>query len=124
MAFVPPVLTSPPAAAASSPAFRLRSAATKPGDTPEILPDFASKDDYLKYMEGASALPKGFATGTASGTFVSVEAPALGALPIRATVIHLTEGPTDNWAAVFTSNKVRASVRVFVQIFEPPMVLQ
>jgi hypothetical protein len=107
MAFVPPaaLVTS---AAGTSPAFRLRAATTKPGDTPEILPDFASKDEYLTYMEGVSALPKGFATGTASGTFVSVEAPALGALPIRATVIHLTEGPTDNWAAVFTSNKVRA----------------
>ena len=44
--------------------------------------------------------------GTASGNFVSVEAPAMGPLPIKATVIHLTEGPTDSWAAVFTSNKV------------------
>jgi hypothetical protein len=31
----------------------------------------------------------------------------LGNLPIRATVLYLTEGPTENWAAVFTSNKVR-----------------
>jgi hypothetical protein len=31
----------------------------------------------------------------------------LGKLKIRATVIHLTEGPTENWAACFTSNKVR-----------------
>ena len=54
----------------------------------------------------AGKLPSGFAVGTAKGTFVSAEAPAMGNLPIRATVIHLTEGPTDSWAAVFTSNKV------------------
>jgi glutamate N-acetyltransferase/amino-acid N-acetyltransferase len=75
------------------------------GDTPEVLPDFENKDAYMKYMEGVSGLPKGFATGTAKGTFVPVEAPALGNLPIKGTVIQLTEGPSDNWAAVFTSNK-------------------
>ena len=75
-------------------------------DTPETLPDFANLDDYLKYLETVSALPKGFATGTGEGTFVSVEAPALGQLKIRGTIIHLTEGPTDNWAACFTSNMV------------------
>jgi hypothetical protein len=57
-------------------------------------------------MIAAGKLPSGFAVGTAKGTFVSVEAPSMGDLPIRATVIHLTEGPTDSWAAVFTSNKV------------------
>jgi N-acetylglutamate synthase/N-acetylornithine aminotransferase len=36
---------------------------------------------------------------------VSQEAPAMGKLPISGTVIHLTEGPTENWAAVFTKNK-------------------
>jgi len=56
-------------------------------------------------METVSQLPKGFATGSADGTFVSVEAPSLGNLKIRATVIHMTEGPTDSWAACFTSNK-------------------
>lgn len=75
-------------------------------DTPAILPDFETKEAYLEYMESVSALPKGFATGTAKGTFVSVEAPSMGNLPIRGTVIHLTEGPTENWAAVFTKNKV------------------
>ena len=44
--------------------------------------------------------------GTAKGTFVSVEAPALGPLPIKATVIHLTEGPSESWGAVFTGNRV------------------
>lgn len=29
----------------------------------------------------------------------------MGELPIKATVIHLTDGPTDSWGAVFTSNK-------------------
>lgn len=75
-------------------------------DTPAVLPTFANKEEYLAYMEQVSSLPKGFATGTANGKFVSVEAPGLGPLPIRATVIYLTEGPTDNWAAVFTKNKV------------------
>ena len=97
------------AAAAGAPPSSLRAAGTTSGadDTPPVLPDFASKAAYLEYMASVSALPRGFATGTASGTFVSVEAPALGKLPIRGTVIYLTEGPTDNWAAVFTSNKVR-----------------
>uniref|UniRef100_A0A7S0TDK7 Arginine biosynthesis bifunctional protein ArgJ, mitochondrial n=1 Tax=Pseudo-nitzschia delicatissima TaxID=44447 RepID=A0A7S0TDK7_9STRA len=74
-------------------------------DTPETLPEFASDDEYLDYMKSVSQLPKGFATGTSDGTFISVEAPGLGNLKIRATVIQLTEGPTDNWAACFTSNK-------------------
>lgn len=56
-------------------------------------------------MKEAGQLPAGFAVGTATGEFVSVEAPSMGKLPIKATVIHLTEGPTDSWAAVFTSNK-------------------
>jgi hypothetical protein len=75
-------------------------------DTPTTLPDFNNQAHYLEYMESVSALPKGFATGTASGKFVSVEAPSMGPLPIRGTVIYLTEGPTENWAATFTSNKV------------------
>lgn len=75
-------------------------------DTPETLPDFESAQAYLEYLESVSALPKGFATGTADGTFVSVEAPSLGDLKIRGTVIHVTNGPTDNWAACYTSNKV------------------
>ena len=85
-------------------------------DTPEILPDFASKDEYLQYMETVSALPKGFATGTADGKFVSEEAPALGNLPIRGSVIHLTEGATDSWAAVFTKNKVSGFVNALYYI--------
>ena len=76
------------------------------GDTPETLPEFANAEDYLKYLGTVSQLPLGFATGTADGTFISVEAPGLGNLKIRATVIQLTEGPTENWAACFTSNKV------------------
>ena len=84
--------------------FRLSSAATSQ-DTPAVLPEFKNKEEYMSFMEGVSGLPKGFATGTAKGTFISQEAPDLGNLPIKGTVIHLTEGPTDNWAAVFTSNK-------------------
>jgi hypothetical protein len=76
-------------------------------DTPETLPEFETAEKYLEYLATVSQLPKGFATGTADGTFISVEAPGLGNLKIRATVIHMTEGPTDNWAACFTSNKVR-----------------
>mmetsp|Transcript_25394 Transcript_25394/g.55790 ORF Transcript_25394/g.55790 Transcript_25394/m.55790 type:complete len:489 (-) Transcript_25394:1305-2771(-) len=74
-------------------------------DTPETLPEFADVDEYLAYMDTVSQLPKGFATGTSDGTFISVEAPGLGNLKIRATVIQLTDGPTENWAACFTSNK-------------------
>lgn len=85
----------------------LAAATTSAMDTAEVLPDFSNKDEYLAYMETVSGLPKGFATGTANGKFVSAEAPAMGPLPIRATVIYLTEGHTDNWAAVFTKNKVR-----------------
>jgi hypothetical protein len=76
------------------------------------LPDFTSKQDYMKYMETVSALPKGFATGTGEGKFIPVEAPAMGELPVRGTVIHLTEGATDSWAAVFTKNKVRTFKKV------------
>jgi hypothetical protein len=60
-------------------------------------------------METKAALPQGFATGSASGKFISQEAPSLGELPIRATVIYLTNGATDNWAATFTKNKVRTT---------------
>jgi hypothetical protein len=76
-------------------------------DTPETLPEFATAEEYLEYLEGVSALPKGFSAGSADGTFVSKEAPSMGNLKIRGTVIHLPEGPTDSWAACFTSNKVR-----------------
>lgn len=102
-------------AAASSPllsANRLRAGAQ---DTPEILPDFETAHDYLEYMESVSSLPKGFATGTADGTFVSVEAPSLGNLKIRGTVIQVTSGPTDSWAACFTSNKVGSATRCLIK---------
>ena len=74
-------------------------------DTDVILPSFDTKEEYISYMRKAGALPAGFALGTAKGTFVSIEAPAMGQLPIKATVIHVTEGPTDSWAAVFTGNR-------------------
>ena len=76
-------------------------------DTPENLPEFKDAKEYLEYMEQFSDLPKGFSTGTADGKFVSYEAPAMGDLPIRGTIIYLPEGPSDNWAACFTSNRVR-----------------
>jgi archaellum component FlaG (FlaF/FlaG flagellin family) len=82
-------------------------ATTMTSDTPETLPEFPTVEEYLAYMKTVSDLPKGFATGTSDGTFISVEAPSLGSLKIRATVIQLTDGPTDSWAACFTSNKVR-----------------
>ena len=88
-----------------------RSATMVSSDTPETLPEFATDEEYLAYMKTVSDLPKGFATGTSDGTFISVEAPSLGELKIRATVIKLTDGPTDSWAACFTSNKVRLKIR-------------
>eukprot|EP00529_Nitzschia_sp_RCC80_P018610 CAMPEP_0113456040 /NCGR_PEP_ID=MMETSP0014_2-20120614/8682_1 /TAXON_ID=2857 /ORGANISM="Nitzschia sp." /LENGTH=500 /DNA_ID=CAMNT_0000347481 /DNA_START=142 /DNA_END=1644 /DNA_ORIENTATION=+ /assembly_acc=CAM_ASM_000159 len=89
----------------TSPATKTTSSLKMAADTPTVLPDFGTSDEYLAYLETVSALPKGFATGTADGTFISQEAPGLGYLKIRATVIHLTDGPTDSWAACFTSNK-------------------
>lgn len=86
-------------------ALRVTSSSTNAFDTPVILPNFTNEEEYIQYMASVSALPKGFATGTADGTFISQEAPGMGKLPIRGTVIYLTEGPTPNWAAVFTSNK-------------------
>jgi hypothetical protein len=83
-------------------------------DTPTTLPDFANQDEYLKYMQGVSDLPKGFTTGTADAKFISVESPLLGPLPIRGTIIYLTEGPTDNWAAVFTRNRVRSRAALYI----------
>lgn len=80
-------------------------AAATAADTPENLPEFQNAEEYLAYLETVSALPKGFATGTAKGSFVPVEAPSMGKLPIKGTVIYLTEGPTDSWAAVFTKNR-------------------
>lgn len=77
-------------------------------DTATELPEFETKDDYIQYLTDASALPLGFSTGTAKGTFISEEAPSIGSLPIKATVIHLSE-PTDSWAAVFTQNKFPGS---------------
>ena len=88
-----------------------RSATMVSSDTPETLPEFATDEEYLAYMKTVSDLPKGFATGTSDGTFISVEAPSLGELKIRATVIKLTDGPTDSWAACFTSNKVRLKIK-------------
>lgn len=76
--------------------------------TSTAVPEFKTKEEYLSYLESVSSLPKGFATGTAEGQFVPVEAPLMGDLPIRATVIHLPDGPTDSWAAVFTKNRVSA----------------
>lgn len=85
---------------------RESSISLRAADTDSILPSFNTGEEYTSYLKSAGQLPSGFAVGTATGEFVSVEAPAMGKLPIKATVIHLTEGPTDSWAAVFTSNKV------------------
>jgi len=76
------------------------------GDTTDTLPTFNSEKEYLDYLHTVSQLPRGFATGSAEGKFTSAEAPSLGELPIRCTIISLTNGATDNWAAVFTTNKV------------------
>ena len=92
--------------------------ATNEGDTDLVLPSFETKEDYTAYLLKAGKLPGGFAVGTAKGSFVSVEAPAIGPLPIKATVIHLTEGPAESWAAVFTSNRVR-----FVQFSDWLLIL-
>jgi hypothetical protein len=71
------------------------------------FPEFQSKEEYDEFLRNpqVSALPKGFSCGSAVGSFISVEAPAMGNLPIKATVIALDQ-PTDSWAACFTKNKV------------------
>jgi hypothetical protein len=107
LAFVPALGRKLPVTVFDRSAFHVRPASTVAGDTPATLPEFSSVDDYIEFLSTVSALPKGFATGSADGTFISVEAPALGQLKIRGTIITLTEGPTDNWAAVFTTNKVK-----------------
>jgi glutamate N-acetyltransferase/amino-acid N-acetyltransferase len=102
-AFLPrPILATRPLTSSTC---RFSCSSTTDTDTPAVLPTFDTKEDYLSFLQERSQLPKGFATGTAKGTFVSQEAPAMGKLPISGTVIHLTEGPTENWAAVFTKNK-------------------
>mmetsp|Transcript_21078 Transcript_21078/g.31307 ORF Transcript_21078/g.31307 Transcript_21078/m.31307 type:complete len:503 (-) Transcript_21078:103-1611(-) len=78
-------------------------------DTAETLPSFETKEEYLDYLSERSSLPKGFAIGTGAGEFIPEEAPMMGKLSIRATVIHLKDGPTNNWAAVFTKNKCPGS---------------
>jgi hypothetical protein len=75
-------------------------------DTASTLPPFSTKEEYIEYITSASALPKGFSTGSAVGSFIPEEAPSMGKLPIKATIIHLDDGPTDNWAATFTQNMV------------------
>ena len=74
-------------------------------DTPRELPQFTSKEEYMDYIMKASGLPLGFSTGSAIGSFVPDEAPGMGSLPIKGTIIHLTDGPSDSWAATFTQNK-------------------
>ena len=78
-------------------------------DTPTELPTFDSSEEYLDYLMKASGLPLGFSTGSAVGSFVPEEAPAMGSLPIKGTVIHIQDGPTDSWAATFTQNKFPGS---------------
>jgi hypothetical protein len=94
-------------------------------DTLAELPSFETKDEYEKYLMEASGLPKGFATGSANGEFIPVESPAMGSLPIKGTVIYVTDGPSDNWAAVFTKNKVSifAAWKYSIRSFKIPFLI-
>lgn len=89
--------------------FAVNTSLSKYKDTHAELPSFQSKEEYEAYLMEASGLPKGFATGSAVGSFVPEEAPLMGSLPIKGTIIHLTDGPSENWAAVFTQNKFPGS---------------
>ena len=71
----------------------------------DTLPSFTNKQEYIDYLSTISDLPQGFNIGTANGEFIPVEAPAMGKLPIRATLIYLPDGPVSTWTAVFTKNK-------------------
>lgn len=84
---------------------RLHAGGDKSSDTDTSLPSFYSREDYIQYLSNASALPKGFSCGVATGQFVGVEAPQLGYLKIRGTVIYLPDGPSNTWAATFTRNR-------------------
>lgn len=55
-------------------------------DTPEILPEFADRKEYMEYMETVSALPEGFAVGTAKGVSASLN----GMESINFSIIALT----------------------------------
>lgn len=70
-----------------------------------ILPEFDSLESYISYLEPRSALPKGFQVASAWTKFIPAEAPVMGPLPIRSTIIYLPEGPTTSWTAVFTKNR-------------------
>ena len=74
-----------------------------------ILPEFSTLEDYMGYLSNASSLPNGFATGTASGIFVSIEAPAISPLPVKVAVVHLTDDPTNSWVVCFIQNKFLGS---------------
>ena len=102
-------ITAPPFGGAAGRGGRHHLRAARTGDTDAVLPEFGSLDEYLAYLDAASALPLGFAAGTAAGEFVPVESPAMGSLPVKGTLIHLTDGPTDSWAAVFTRNRFPGS---------------
>lgn len=103
------VTTRPSWGMPESRSFAARTSLSQYKDTPGELPSFETKEEYESYLKEASALPKGFATGSAIGSFVPEEAPSMGALPIKGTIIHLTDGPSENWAAVFTQNKFPGS---------------
>lgn len=82
----------------------------KRGSTDECLPDdetcneeFVSSLKHDEFLTSQGELPKGFKVGTSSLTFDPVEEPGRLDLPMRLTLILLDE-PTDNWAAMFTSN--------------------
>ena len=83
-------------------------------DTDESLPSFFSREEYHRYLAETSGLPQGFQIGVASGQFQAVEAPNLGYLDIRATVISLIDGPSNTWAACFTKNKVSIFITYLV----------
>jgi hypothetical protein len=100
------------ASSRASRSFAVNTSLSKYKDTHAELPSFQSKEEYEAYLMEASGLPKGFATGSAVGSFVPEEAPLMGSLPIKGTIIHLTDGPSENWAAVFTQNKVREAFLV------------
>jgi len=78
-------------------------------DSATELPPFTTLEEYTDYLKSTSTLPKGFATGSAVGSFIPKEAPSMGSLPIKGTIIHLVDGPTDSWAATFTQNKFPGS---------------
>jgi glutamate N-acetyltransferase/amino-acid N-acetyltransferase len=68
-----------------------------------FMTSFASREEYLAYLESAARLPEGFRVGTAELEFLPRERPVAKPLPMRLTLV-LLDRPAEDFAALFTRN--------------------